>query len=101
MTLVERCTSLNYYFISSSTCNVNTDEILNPTTGHVTVRTAGVYFISFTANMVSVKSQAIWCALYKQSPGKDGWEVLGKTWSPLVEGDEQPYHPHGKSSKDF
>jgi hypothetical protein len=26
---------------------------------------------------VSVKSQAIWCALYKQSPGKDGWEVLG------------------------
>jgi hypothetical protein len=45
----------------SSTCNVNTDEMMNPATGHVTVRTSGDYFISFTANMVSVKSQAIWC----------------------------------------
>ena len=27
--------------------------------------------------MVSSNSQAIWCALYKQSPGDEGWEVLG------------------------
>jgi hypothetical protein len=31
---------------------VNTDEMMNPTTGHITVRNAGDYFISFTANMV-------------------------------------------------
>ena len=27
--------------------------------------------------MVSADSQAIWCALYKQSPGEEGWQVLG------------------------
>jgi hypothetical protein len=39
-------------FSISSVCNVNTDEMMNPTTGHITVRNAGDYFISFTANMV-------------------------------------------------
>lgn len=38
---------------------------------------AGDYMLSFTANMVSSNSQAIWCALYKQSPGDEGWQVLG------------------------
>jgi hypothetical protein len=56
---------------------VNTDELMNRQTGHFTARTSGDYFISFTANLVSVNSQAIWCALYKQSSGKEGWEVLG------------------------
>lgn len=37
----------------------------------------GDYMLSFTANMVSSNSQAIWCALYKQSPGDEGWQVLG------------------------
>ena len=51
---------------------------MNRQTGHFTARTSGDYFITFTANLVSVNSQAIWCALYKQSSGKEGWEVLGE-----------------------
>merc|ERR1712203_181604 len=42
-----------------------------------TAPAAGDYALSFTANMVSSDSQAIWCALYKQSPGDEGWQVLG------------------------
>ena len=33
--------------------------------------------LTFSANMVSSNSQAVWCALYKQSPGDQGWQVLG------------------------
>ena len=71
-------------------------------TGHATAPAAGDYVLSFTANMVSSnsqvqlmmiqmieicddcddefadndeQSQAIWCALYKQSPGDEGWQV--------------------------
>lgn len=61
----------------SSVCNVNSNEMMNPATGHLSIKKAGDYFISFSANLVSVKSQAIWCALYKQSASKEGWEVLG------------------------
>ena len=46
-------------------------------TGHATVPADGDYVLTFTANMVSSNSQAIWCALYKQSPGDQGWQVLG------------------------
>ena len=46
-------------------------------TGHATVPVDGDYLLSFTANMVSSNSQAIWCAHYKQSPGDEGWQVLG------------------------
>ena len=38
---------------------------------------AGDYMLTFSANMVSADSQAVWCALYKQSPGDQGWQVLG------------------------
>jgi len=38
---------------------------------------AGDYFFTFTANMVSVNAQAVWCALYKQSAGSESWQVLG------------------------
>ena len=44
-------------------------------TGHVTVPESGDYLLSFSANMVAVNSQAIWCALYKQSPGEEGWQA--------------------------
>ncbi len=37
---------------------------------------AGDYMLTFSANMVSADSQAVWCALYKQSPGDQGWQVL-------------------------
>ena len=50
---------------------------MNKKTGHISVRHPGDYFLSFTANMVSVNSQAIWCAIYKQSAGNDAWQVLG------------------------
>ena len=63
--------------ITYSTCNVNTDAMMNKKTGHISVRHPGDYFLSFTANMVSVNSQAIWCAIYKQSAGNDAWQVLG------------------------
>ena len=53
-------------------------------TGHATVPTGGDYLLSFTANMVSANSQAIWCALYKQSPGAEGWKVLGMINNYLV-----------------
>ena len=66
--------------ITYSTCNVNANAMMNKNTGHITVRDPGDYFLSFTANMVSVNSQAIWCAIYKQSPGSDGWQVLGKNF---------------------
>ena len=36
---------------------------------------AGDYLLTFSANMVSADSQAVWCALYKQSPGDQGWQV--------------------------
>ena len=65
-------------FLFSSLCKVNTDDVMNRQTGHFTAKTSGDYFITFTANLVSVNSQAIWCALYKQSSGKEGWEVLGE-----------------------
>ena len=64
--------------ITYSTCNVNSDAMMNKKTGHISVRQPGDYFLSFTANMVSVNSQAIWCAIYKQSAGNDAWQVLGK-----------------------
>jgi predicted nucleic acid-binding Zn-ribbon protein len=64
--------------ITYSTCNVNTEAMMNKNTGHISIRDSGDYFLSFTANMVSVNSQAVWCAIYKQSPGNDGWQVLGK-----------------------
>ena len=51
--------------------------MMNKKTGHISVRQPGDYFLSFTANMVSVNSQAIWCAIYKQSSGNDAWQVLG------------------------
>ena len=51
--------------------------MLYQATGHATAPVQGDYLLSFTANMVSSNSQAIWCALYKQSPGDEGWEVLG------------------------
>ena len=35
----------------------------------------GDYLLTFSANMVSADSQAVWCALYKQSPGDQGWQV--------------------------
>ena len=38
---------------------------------------SGDYMLTFSANMVSADSQAVWCALYKQSPGDQGWQVLG------------------------
>ncbi|CAB4058621.1 unnamed protein product [Lepeophtheirus salmonis] len=63
--------------ITYSVCNVNSDEMMNKNNGHVTVKQSGDYLLSFTANLVSVNSKAIWCALYKQSPGSDGWKVLG------------------------
>ena len=60
--------------------------MMNLGTGHATVPTdgenvslnnnipnvdhsAGDYMLTFSANMVSADSQAVWCALYKQSPG--------------------------------
>jgi hypothetical protein len=58
-------------------CNVNTDQMMTPTTGHVLVKDAGDYFLSLTANMVSVNSQAVWCAIYKQPASSEGWQVLG------------------------
>ncbi len=65
--------------ITYNICNVNTGDLMDRETGHVTVRRPGDYFVSFTANMVSVKAQAVWCALYKQSAGNDGWQVLRRT----------------------
>jgi len=50
---------------------------MNKGTGHATVPVSGDYVLSFSASLVSVNSQAIWCALYKQSPGDEGWQVLG------------------------
>ena len=77
--------------ITYDECTVNFDSMMNQVsgssavrdhlgvqdTGHATVPAAGDYMLSFTANMVSSNSQAIWCALYKQSPGDEGWQVLG------------------------
>ena len=51
---------------------------MNKKTGHISVKHPGDYYLSFTANMVSVNSQAIWCAIYKQTAGNDAWQVLGK-----------------------
>ena len=64
--------------ITYSTCNINKEAMMNKNTGHITIKDTGDYFLSFTANMVSVNSQAIWCAIYKQTPGTEGWQVLGK-----------------------
>ena len=64
--------------ITYSTCNVNSDAMMNKKTGHISVKHPGDYYLSFTANMVSVNSQAIWCAIYKQTAGNDAWQVLGK-----------------------
>lgn len=61
--------------ITYNICNVNTDGLMDRETGHVTVKQAGDYFVSFTGNMVSANAQAVWCALYKQSAGNDGWQV--------------------------
>ncbi len=61
--------------ITYNICNVNTDGLMDRETGHVTVKQAGDYFVSFTGNMVSVSAQAVWCALYKQSAGNEGWQV--------------------------
>jgi len=63
--------------ISYDECTVNFSDMMNKGTGHATAPAAGDYMLSFTANMVSSDSQAIWCALYKQSPGDEGWQVLG------------------------
>jgi len=63
--------------ITYDECNVNSEKMMNAGTGHATVPIDGDYMLSFTANMVSSNSQAIWCALYKQSPGDEGWQVLG------------------------
>ena len=48
-------------------------------TGHATAPVSGDYMLSFTANMVSSNSQAIWCALYRQAPGDEGWQVQQPT----------------------
>ena len=50
---------------------------MNSETGHVSIKESGDYFLTFSANMVSVNAQAVWCALYKQSAGNEGWQVLG------------------------
>ena len=81
-------TILNFFTISDevrvpgvitySTCNVNSDAMMNKKTGHISVKHPGDYYLSFTANMVSVNSQAIWCAIYKQTAGNDACQVLGK-----------------------
>jgi len=63
--------------ITYDECGVNREAMMNTATGHATAPVQGDYLLSFTANMVSSNSQAIWCALYKQSPGDEGWEVLG------------------------
>jgi len=63
--------------ITYDECTVNREKMMNAGTGHATVPADGDYLLSFTANMVSSNSQAIWCALYKQSPGDEGWQVLG------------------------
>eukprot|EP00090_Calanus_glacialis_P035978 TRINITY_DN6138_c0_g1_i1.p1 TRINITY_DN6138_c0_g1~~TRINITY_DN6138_c0_g1_i1.p1 ORF type:complete len:725 (-),score=193.83 TRINITY_DN6138_c0_g1_i1:220-2394(-) len=63
--------------ITYDECTVNREKMMNAGTGHATVPVDGDYLLSFTANMVSANSQAIWCALYKQSPGDEGWQVLG------------------------
>jgi len=63
--------------ITYDECAVNREKMMNAGTGHATVPVEGDYLLSFTANMVSSNSQAIWCALYKQSPGDEGWQVLG------------------------
>ena len=63
--------------ISYDECAVNTEKMMNLGTGHATVPTDGDYLLSFSANMVSSSGQAVWCALYKQSPGDQGWQVLG------------------------
>jgi len=63
--------------IAYDECAVNTDKMMNLGTGHATVPTNGDYLLSFSANMVSSSGQAVWCALYKQSPGDQGWQVLG------------------------
>ena len=55
--------------ISYDECGVNTGNMMNTGTGHATVPTDGDYLLTFSANMVSSNSQAVWCALYKQSPG--------------------------------
>ena len=56
-------------------CNVNSNKMMNLGTGHATVPLDGDYLLTFSANMVSSDSQAVWCALYKQSPGDQGWQV--------------------------
>jgi len=58
-------------------CSVNIDDMMNKENGHATAPVTGDYVLTFTANMVSSDSQAIWCALYKQTPGDEGWKVLG------------------------
>ena len=63
--------------ITYNICNVNTGDIMNRETGHVSIKESGDYFLTFSSNMVSVNSQAVWCALYKQSAGNEGWQVLG------------------------
>ena len=63
--------------ITYNICNVNQNELMNRETGHVTVKESGDYYLTFSGNMVSVDSQAVWCALYKQSSGNEGWQVLG------------------------
>ena len=63
--------------ITYNICNVNKDDLMDKDTGHISIKQSGDYFLTFTANMVSVNAQAVWCALYKQSAGNEGWQVLG------------------------
>lgn len=67
--------------ITYNICNVNKGDLMNRDTGHVSIKHSGDYFLSFTANMVSVNAQAVWCALYKQSAGqlanKNYWNKKG------------------------
>ena len=63
--------------ISYDECGVNAGKMMNLATGHATLPVDGDYMLTFSANMVSSDSQAVWCALYKQSPGDQGWQVLG------------------------
>ena len=63
--------------VTYNVCNVNHKDLMNRDTGHVTIEEAGDYYLTFSGNMVSVNAQAVWCALYKQTAGNEGWQVLG------------------------
>jgi chromosome segregation ATPase len=66
--------------VTYDVCDVNVGRLMEKETGHVSVTESGDYLLTFTANMVSVNAQAVWCALYKQSAsaaGNEGWQVLG------------------------